>query len=102
MANFEYAYADGYNGARTISSNKAEGFYTTAGYKITPRIQVLARYDQYTPDKDFSDDIRREYSAGLNYFIKGQALKLMLNYVFCQNDLFEDSHRVILGTQLML
>ena len=45
MANFEYAYADGYNGARTISSNKAEGFYTTAGYKITPRIQVLARYD---------------------------------------------------------
>ena len=70
--------------------------------KITPRIQVLARYDQYTPDKDFSDDIRREYSAGVNYFIKGQALKLMLNYVFCQNDLFEDSHRVILGTQLML
>lgn len=102
MANFEYAYADGYNGARTISSNKAEGFYTTAGYKITPRIQVLVRYDQYTPDKDLSDDIRREYSAGVNYFIKGQALKLMLNYVFCQNDLFEDSHRVILGTQLML
>ena len=37
-----------------------------------------------------------------NYFIKGQALKLMLNYVFCQNDLFEDSHRIILGTQVIL
>ena len=102
MANFEYAYADGYNGARTISANKAEGFYSTVGYKITPKLQLLARYDQYTPDKNFQDDIRREYSAGINYFIKGQALKLMLNYVFCQNDLFEDSHRIILGTQVIL
>ena len=102
MANFEYAYADGYNGARTISTNKAEGFYSTVGYKITPKLQLLARYDQYTPDKNFQDDIRREYSAGINYFIKGQALKLMLNYVFCQNDLFEDSHRIILGTQVIL
>lgn len=102
MADFEYAYADGYNGAKTISTNKAEGFYTTLGYKITPKLQVLARYDQYTPNKNFQDDIRREYSAGINYFIKGQALKLMLNYVFCQNDLFEDSHRIILGTQLIL
>ena len=102
MADFEYAYADGYNGAKIISTNKAEGFYTTLGYKITPKLQLLARYDQYTPDKNFQDDIRREYSAGINYFIKGQALKLMLNYVFCQNDLFEDSHRIILGTQLIL
>ncbi len=102
MANFEYAYADGYNGARTISSNKAEGLYSTVGYKLTPKLQFLARYDQYTPDKNFQDDIRREYSAGINYFIKGQALKIMLNYVFCQNDLFEDSHRVILGTQIIL
>ena len=102
MANFEYASADGYNGARTISTDRAEGFYSTIGYKITPRIQLLGRYDHYVPDKNFADDIRREYSVGLNYFIKGQALKLMLNYVFCQNDILEDSHRIILGTQLIL
>lgn len=102
IANFEYAYADGYNGAKTISSNNAEGFYSTVGYKLTPKLQFLARYDQYHPDKNFLDDIRREYSAGINYFVKGQALKIMLNYVFCQNNLFEDSHRIILGTQLIL
>ena len=102
MANFEYASADGYNGARTISTNQAEGFYSTVGYKITPKLQVLARYDHYIPDKNFSDDIRREYSVGLNYFIKGQALKIMLNYVFCQNDILENSHRLMLGTQLIL
>ena len=102
MANFEYASADGYNGVVGLSSNKAEGFYSTVGYKISPKLQVLGRYDQYTPNKNFSDDIRREYSVGFNYFIKGQALKLVLNYVFCQNDLIEDSHRIILGTQILL
>lgn len=102
MANFEYAAANGYNGVRTISTNHAEGFYSTIGYKITPKLQLLARYDHFVPNKQIADDIRREYSAGVNYFIKGQALKLMLNYVFCQNDLIEDSHRLILGTQIML
>ena len=102
MANFEYASADGYNGARTISTDRAEGFYSTIGYKITPKLQLLGRYDHYVPNKNFADDIRREYSVGINYFIKGQALKIMLNYVFCQNDILEDSHRLILGTQLLL
>lgn len=101
-ADFEYAKANGYNGARTISTNHAEGFYTTLGYKITPKVQALLRYDQYTPNIQKSSDIRREYSAGINYFIKGQALKLILNYVFCQNDLFKDSHRIVVGTQILL
>ena len=99
---FEYARANGYNGALAISSDEAEGFYTTLGYKITTKLQFLMRYDQFTPNLAYSDDIRREYSCGFNYFIKEQALKLMLNYVYCQNDLFDDSHRVILGTQILL
>lgn len=101
-ADFEWAKANGYNGAKTITDRHAEGFYTTFGYKVTPKVQLLARYDQFTPDINNSSDIRREYSAGVNYFIKGQALKIMLNYVFCQNDLFKDSHRIILGTQILL
>ena len=94
--------ADGYNGGRGLSSNKAEGLYTTLAYRLTPKLQLVGRYDQFKPNLDYSADIRREYTAGLNYFIKGQALKLMLNYVFCQNDVKEDSHRIILGTQILL
>ena len=101
-ANFEWGKANGYNGARGLSSNKAEGLYTTLAYKITPKIQVLTRYDEYQPDKEHSNETKREYTAGINYFIKGQAVKLMLNYVFCQNDVSRDSHRIILGTQLLL
>lgn len=101
MANFEYAIADGYNG-RVISTNKATGFYSTVSYRLTKKLHVLARYDQFDPNRDIANDMRREYTAGLNYFIKGQALRLILNYVFCDNENTEDSHRIILGTQILL
>ena len=101
MANFEYAIADGYNGTYR-STDKATGFYTTIAYRITQKLHILARYDQFDPNRDIADNKRREYSVGLNYFIKGQALRLILNYVFCDNEDTEDSHRIILGTQILL
>lgn len=100
--NFEWGKADGYNGAKGISNKKAEGLYTTVGYRITPKLQWVARYDQFKPNLNGSDEMRKEYSTGFNYFIKGQAVKVMLNYVFCQNNIFKDSHRIILGTQLLI
>ncbi len=99
--NFEYGIADGYNGTR-VSTDKALGFNYTVGYKIHPRVQLIARYDQFDPNRDIPNNIRREYSAGINYFIKGQAIRLILNYVFCDNQNTTDSHRIILGTQLLL
>lgn len=101
-ANFEWGKANGYNGAKGLSSNHAEGFYTTLGYRLTPKLQWVARYDQYRPNLDVSNNTQKEYSTGFNYFIKGQALKLMLNYVYCNNESKADSHRIILGTQILL
>ncbi|MBR2431196.1 hypothetical protein IKB17_07030 [bacterium] len=101
--NFEWADADGYNGPIGYSiDRKASGFYTTLAYKVSPKLQVLLRYDEFDPDKNIIKNNRREYVAGINYFIKGQALKMMLNYVFCQNNANRDSHRLILGTQILL
>ena len=99
--NFEYGIADGYNGAR-VSINKAEGFNYTLGYKIHPRLQLIARYDQFDPNKNIANDQKREYTAGINWFIKGQSVRMILNYIFCDNQNTEDSHRIILGTQLVL
>lgn len=101
MINAEYSIADGYNG-KVVSTNKAEGFYTTIGYKLTPKVQFVARFDQFDPNREVSNDIRREYSAGLNYFIIGQGMRILFNYVFCENQNKEDSHRIILGTQFLL
>ncbi len=101
MINAEYAIADGYN-ARVLSTDKAEGFYTTIGYKLTPKVQLVARFDQFDPNRDMDGDIRREYSAGINYYVIGQGMKILLNYVYCDNQNLEDSHRLMLGTQILL
>ncbi len=103
MANFEWANADGYNGPSGFSTDKhASGFYATLGYMLTKKLQILARYDEFDPDRNISHNNQREYSLGLNYFIKGQGLRLILNYVFCQNDAAKDSHRILVGTQILL
>lgn len=99
--NGEYSRANGYNG-RYRSSNSAQGFYTTVGYSITPKLQIVGRFDWFDPNLDVGKDIRREYSAGINYFIVGQALRILLNYVYCDNEGIDDSHRLILGTQILL
>jgi len=101
-ANFECMQANGYNGAGGISENKADGFAVTVKYDLTPKLQLLARYDQFNPNKDISGLYNKEYTAGINYFVKGQALRLKMNYVFCQNNYTVDSHRIIVATQVML
>lgn len=102
-ADFEWAQGNGYNGYADNSSNKhASGFYTTLGYMLTKKLQLLARYDQFNPNHAVNNNNRREYSVGMNYFVKGQALRIILNYVFCQNDNAKDSHRIMFGTQILI
>lgn len=98
----EYANADGSNGGDGFSSKKRQGWYVTLGYHLTKKVELLARYDEFDPDKTISGNNQREYSFGVNYYLKGQALKLILNYVFCQNDSRPDSHRIVVGTQIAI
>ena len=98
----EYACSNGSNGATGLSDKNRHGWYTTVGYHLTDKLEVLARYDEFDPDKNISNNNSREYTAGINYYIKGQALKLLLNYVFCQNDNKPNSHRIVIGTQIAL
>lgn len=100
--NFEAAMADGYSGFNGISSNEACGYAATVGWKFNPYLQLLGRVDQFDPNRNVSDDLKREYTVGVNWFIKGQALKFMLNYVFCDNENLPDGHKIILATQVLL
>ena len=101
-AKAEYANANGSNGLTGLSDKKRHGWYATIGYRLTKKLEILARYDEFDPDKNIGHNNTREYSAGITYYIKGQALKLILNYVFCQNQGAKDSHRIILGTQIAI
>jgi len=99
---FEMSDADGYNGAHGISTNHARGYYSSVYCRLNNKLQLLARYDAFQPNVDVSSKNITEYVCGINYFIKGQALRLILNYVYRQNDFGKDSHRIILGTQILL
>lgn len=101
-ASFEYATADGSNGSTGFSSNQSEGYYGTLAYRITPRIQTLLRYDHFDPNKNRANDIKTEYTTGINYFIKGQSLKLMLNFVYytIENGLY--GSKIMAGGQFVL
>lgn len=98
----EYANANGSNGGDGLTNKKRQGWYVTLGYHITKKLEAILRYDEFDPDKKISNNNKREYTAGINYYVKGQALKLILNYVFCQNQASSDSHRIIVGTQIAL
>lgn len=85
LMNFEYAYADGSNGDY-FDPRKRQGFFATAGYNITPKLQLLARYDYFDRNLDESKNINHEYIVGINYFVFKQRLKFALNYVFSNDE----------------
>lgn len=99
-ANFEYSHADGSNGTYN-STKKAEGYYGTVGYFVHPKVQILGRYDFFDPNRDISKNNSKEYTLGMNYYIKGEKLKLVANYIFHQNDMTADSNKFLLMTQIL-
>ena len=99
---FEYAHANGSNGGSGLSDKRSEGLFVTVGYHLTKKLELLARYDEFDPDRTINNNKMREYTLGTNYYLKGQALKLIFNYIYCQNDSKTDSHRLLVGTQILL
>ncbi len=102
LINMEYAYADGSNGD-FYDSRLRQGFFTTVGYNITPKLQLLARYDYLDQDLKTAHNGNIEYSVGLNYFIYQQRLKFQLNYVFSQDqETDRNSNGVFFVTQFYI
>ncbi len=61
---------------------KKEGFFAQAGFFVWPgRLQLLAKYDQFEPDKARGKDITVYYTGGLNFFFNEYA-KIGINYSY--------------------
>lgn len=95
---FEYANANN-SGGKYIKTNDAHGFFTTLAYKITPKIEVLARYDYFK--NRLSDKRTQEYTAGLNYYFNPHC-KAVANYVIVMNsNSTVPTHKIYLGARFM-
>lgn len=84
-----------------LAGRNASGWYVQGSYDLTPKLQMLTRFDQFDPnsEKNFKRDLNREFTVGTNYFIRGNNLKLQLDYVYVANQAYTDSQRIKALTQ---
>jgi len=62
------------------------GYYITAAYFLIPKkLQLAVRWEDLNPGQKGNDGIR-SITGGLNYYIHGDDLKLMVNYIHTWSD----------------
>lgn len=61
---------------------KIKGYYGSAAYLFTPKIEGVLRYDYLDTDKTLGNAAVRDIILGANYFIKGNNAKIQTNLVF--------------------
>ena len=92
-----------------FSKFKTNGYYVQGSYFVVPqKLQAAVKWESFNPGQAADDDIK-SLTAGLNYYIHGDSLKLMADYIHTWSD-FRSAHRdlgsdefdeVILRLQLM-
>lgn len=72
-----------------FSKFTTDGFYVTGAYFLIPKkLQLAARYEHLNPGQQGNDGIS-SILGGLNYYIHGDDLKLMVNYIHTWSDFRE-------------
>lgn len=71
----EYGKGSRDSGATIVDG---DGFNLTAGYRLSPKFEAVARYDKFD---DTSKGSAKEMTLGLNYYIKSNNAKIQLNLV---------------------
>jgi hypothetical protein len=63
-----------------ISARDIRGYYGTVGYRFTPKLEGVLRYDFLNANRDGAGDTEvRDIIAGLNYYIRGNNAKIQVN-----------------------
>jgi phosphate-selective porin len=80
------------NGPPGFSKFTTDGFYVTGAYYLIPKkLQLAARWEHLNPGQKGNDGIS-SITAGLNYYIRGDDLKLMVDYIHTWSD-FREANR---------
>jgi phosphate-selective porin len=71
----------------------AESYELTAAYFIVPKFfQAAVRREHFDPNLSRSGDATNNWMLGLNYYLKDEDLKLMVDYLFGHAPGLPDSH----------
>ena len=70
---------------------RADGYYVQGTYFIIPKkLQLLAKYESFDPGQVAHDDLKT-ITAGLNYYIHGDDIKILANYIHTWSDFRESN-----------
>ena len=85
----EYVNGRTVNGVPGVPDFTTNGYYITAAYYLIPKkLQAAVRWEDLNPGQRGSDGIH-SITGGLNYYIHGDDLKLMVNYIHTWSDFRE-------------
>jgi phosphate-selective porin len=77
--------------APTFANFDPSGWYVQGSYFVIPKkLQAVVKWEELSPDQ-VADDGIRSITAGLNYYIHGDSIKVMANYVHTWSD-FRAAH----------
>lgn len=77
-AEYLYLKSDAFTGTDT----EAEGWSAVASWFFIPKLwQAVVRYESYDANQLVGDNLNRTWVFGLNYCVKGDDLRLSLNYM---------------------
>ena len=62
-------------------ATKVRGYYGSVSYLFTPKLEGAFRYDYFDANRSVADSDVRDYTLGLNYYIKGNNAKIQANIV---------------------
>ena len=82
---------------------EAAGWYVLGAYFVVPKyLQAVVRFENFDPNKGSDGNTSDVWTFGLNYYIKGDDLKLMANYLYGDQDGVDGRQgRLILRAQVM-
>ena len=67
-------------GSASLDNKRGYGWYGHVGYKLTPKFELVARYDTFNPDRSSSTNREEDWLGGFNYFLANNA-RLQFNYI---------------------
>ncbi len=70
---------------------RANGYYVTGSYFVLPKkLQFVLKWEDFNPGQVANDNLH-SISGGINYYIRGDDIKVMADYIHTWSD-FRESH----------
>ena len=79
----------------------SEGWYATPSAFVYKRlVQLVGRYEWYRPDVHVADNETSAWTAGLNYYARGNSAKLMVDYLWIKTPSASDRAKLLACVQV--